>query len=335
MTRRPPARLVALVAALVALTASCGREASRPIGIKEYPGDIVFGDQALPPPPPVPPSAEPTPTFPGFIVPPAPRETFDLEPVTTTPSSAPSTTTTAVPVACPDLDPFAVPAVEEQGVVTQPPAPQTLTYRLAGGVTVDGKTTPLPASEQRTVGVPGAAEVALFRFNVGVKQGAAETVTTYQVDQRSGNNDADGISIVQIRTSDQVATDAFTPSAPIKVMPLPPVKGKNFTGAGADPLHGTAITIYGELVDKVRVNACGVAVEGWQVKVGSDPTTGQPSSIQAPGRNLTMSGTYVVSTQFGGLIVADDLVLDGTEDGRRVTKKQASTTNTEPRRLGK
>lgn len=336
-TRR---RLVALAGALALLTAACGGTPTRPIGIKEYPGDVVFGDQAAPPTPTVPPFAEPAPAFPGFIVPPAPRQLAGDPGLTVPASSGP--TTTVRPAACPEDDPLAVPEREAFVSVTARPKAQTIPYRVRGTVTAAGTTLPLPVEATHRVGAPtNIGDPSVFRFDVAVRQGADETVTTYQVDQRSGgaavsgtaNNPtvaADSVSIVQIRSASQVATDAFTPSAPIRILPLPPVRGDRFSGTGTDPLHGTSMTVFGLIRGKTRVNACGTPLEAWLVEVGADPQTGQPSSIRSPDKNLVITGTYAVATQFGGLIIADDLTLTGTDRGRQVTIKQSSTTNRVP-----
>lgn len=340
---RPPARRTALaaVAALGLLAAACGTP-GRPIGIKEYPGDVVFGDQALPPPPTIPPAADPVPAFPGFIAPPAPREQAFDAPPTTRPRPLPT-----IPVAaCPEDDPLAVPGDEAVQRVPGPPKPATLPFRVSGTSKVGTTTVQLPPLATHKVSGPTSFGQSIFRFDVAVSQFGGETVTTYQVDQSSGgqavsgltsgnaasNVSPDNVAIVQIRTADQVATNAFTPSAPIRILPLPPVKGLRFTGAGSDPLHGTSITIHGTIVGKSRVNACGTPIEAWQVRVGVDPQTGQPSTITSPTKRIVLTGTYSVATQFGGLIVADDLVMEGTESGQAVRIAQRSATNTVPAR---
>jgi hypothetical protein len=306
-------RVIRLAAALL-LVAACGQAPRPSVGMKEYSGDVVYGDNAAPPPPTSPPGAEPLPGFPGFIVPPAPRPD-PVAPAVTPGSTAPppATTPTTAPaaVACPEDDPLDVPADEAQGTVPGPPRSATLPYRQRGRITSpDGRFEPLPPAALHRVDGQTAIGAGTFRFNVGVQSGSLETVTTFQVDQRGAQ---DGIGIVQIRTKDQVATDAFTPAAPITVLPIPPVQGRTFTGAGSDPVHQTAMTIFGKVMGKDRVNACGRPIEGWLVRVGTDPQSGQPSTIVSPTGTTVITGTYVVATQYGGLVVADDLTLDGSD----------------------
>jgi hypothetical protein len=322
-------RRVVAVLTVTALLAGCGTAPRPSVGMKEYSGDVVYGDNALPPPPTSPPAAEPVPGFPGFIVPPVPRQ---LPPGLQAVTPEPSTTTTrtrgtAPPLACAEDDPLAVPHEEALITVPGPPRSATLPYRQTGTKTAGGRTTAVLSQAAHAIDGQTTLAAGTFRFNVSVTEAAMSTVTTYQVDQRGAQ---DGIGIVQIRTKDQVATDAFTPAAPITILPLPPVLGRTFTGTGADPIHQTGMTVYGKVIGKTRVNACGVPIEAWKVAVGTDPQTGQPSRIVSPTGTTTITGTYAVATQFGGLVVADDLTLEGSDAGGAVKIAQQSTTNKVP-----
>jgi hypothetical protein len=334
MTTSPHRRRTAAgLAALAVLLAGCGDAPTRPIGVREYPADIALGEQATIPPPAEPPAAELAPAFPGFIAPPAPRATDDTATATTTtspePTASTTTTTSAPAIACPDPDPLAVPVDEAQGFVPRPPAAQQLPFRVSGTSSVDDEVTPLTGDVVHTVGASTPFGDTTFRFDVAIGAEDDGTVTTYQVDQR-GVAQTDGVAIVQIRTTDQVATDAFTPSAPIRILPLPPVKGQRFSSTGADPIHATSLTIFGQVVDKVRVNACGTPLEAWQVRVGPDPQTGQPSAIRGPAKEIVLSGTYAIAPQFGGLVITDALRMKGTDATRSILIDRTSTTNVRP-----
>ena len=319
--------------ALALVLTGCGEAPTRPIGVREYPADIALGEQERIPPPTVPPAADLAPAFPGFLAPPAPRD-LDVAPspaTTSTTVAVPITTTTTVALpACPDPDPLAVPTDEAQGFVPAPPAAESIPFRVGGTTTVDDVTTPLAAEAIHRIGATTPFGDATFRYDVEISEGDRGTVTTYQVDQRSASNVVDGVSIVQIRTTDEIATDAFTPSAPIRILPLPPVKGLRFSSSGADPLHATSITIFGQVVDKTRVNACGIPLEAWLVRVGPDPQTGQPSAIRGPTKNVVITGTYAIAPQFGGLVISDALRMEGTDGGSRVLVDRTSSTNRRP-----
>lgn len=318
-------RLLATVAALGVLASGCGAPTTA-IGMREYAADIAYADESRPPPPPPPPAAEPAPAFPGFVAPPAPR----AQPVAVgepEPSPVPTTTTTTTiqPVACPEDDPLAVPTEEAGPSIPGSPLPGGYPFRQEGAIEVDGDVTEtLPAETVHRVDDIVAMPGDSVRYNVAVDGIDATTVTTYEVSRRGVEN---GLHIVQIRTEDDVATDAFTPSAPIKVLPTPPVTGDRWSSSGADPLHRVGLTINGRILGKTRVNACGTPVEAWLVEVGDNPDTGQPSQITGPGKQLTITGTYAVATQMGGLIVAEDLTLSGTDGGRQVEITRTAAIN--------
>jgi len=314
-----------LIGAAVVLTAGCAAPET-PIGMREYPADIAYADSAQPLPPPPVPAANTAPGFPGFIVPPAPRVTVDEVVVGPEPVPTPTTRTTVLRAACPEDDPLAVPDEAPLSIPVDP-AIGDYPFRQRGTVKVGDETFTLPAETthrvDEVVSLPGGST----RFNVTVESVDATTVTTYEASRRAVEG---GLHIVQIRTDDQVGTDAFTPSAPIKVLPTPPVVGERWSSTGADPLHGTALTINGRVMGKTRANACGTPVDAWLVEVGADPTTGQPSRITGPGKSLEIKGTYAVATQFGGVIVAEDLVLSGTDSGDPVRIERHAVINQVP-----
>lgn len=323
------------VATGTALAATACGTAPRPtLGMKEQAANVVYGDNAAPPPPPEPPAANPVPGFPGFIAPPAPRVAeAPPAPGGSGPASAPTSTIpplpTLAPPPCPEDDPLDVPKDEAKVSVPGPPRTATLPYRQSGSTTVGTTTTPATPTALHKVDGQTVLGPTTFRFNVAITSGTATTVTTYQVDQRGAE---DAVSIVQVRTRDGVGTDAFTPSAPITILPLPPVRGRTFRSTGSDPLHQTAMTIYGKVLGKTRVNACGTPLDAWLVEVGPDPQSGQPSRIVERTRSTTIKGTYAVATQFGALVVARDLVLEGTDANERVRIAEPATINRVPAR---
>ncbi len=312
--KRSRAVAVALVA-LAALLSACGSTPGVPIGIKEVSGDIVYADRTKPTAPPPVRGADPFPSFPGFLSPPAPR--VALPTITTTPP------TTAPPRACPEDDPLAVPA-EAPAIIPGQPLPGAYRFRQSGSVTSAGRTTPLVAEIDHRVDRVTAGATGAINFDVGITENGATTTTTYSVVRRGAQ---DGLYLAAIRTNDAIGTSSFTPSSPVQLLPTPTVKGTRFSSAGTDPLGQVSIVINGTVTGKTRVNACGTPVDAWLVTVGSEPQTGAPSRIVGPQRNVTITGTYAVATQFGGLIVAEDLVLDGTEGGDPVTIKRQDRIN--------
>ncbi|MGI8792954.1 MAG: hypothetical protein ACR2H3_07245 [Acidimicrobiales bacterium] len=317
-----------LVVALSLLASGCATTPTVPIGMKEYPADIVYGDQSTPAPPPPVPAADPRPAFPGFIAPPAPRP-----PSPTSPPTTRQPTTTLPVVRCPADNPLDVPKREASPSVGSTPSVGRYPFRQTGHSKVDGTVvaTLAPETEHQ---VDAIRDVALesFRFDVGVLQGDATTTTTYEVNRRGVEN---GLHIAQIRTSDPLGTSAFTPSAPVKLLPFPAVIGARWRSAGTDPLHQVTLSINGLVRGKTRVNACGTPLDAWLVEVGRDPQTDQPSRIVGPQKSIELTGTYAVATQFGGMIIAENITMRGSDQGQQVeVTRDAAINNSNPRPLG-
>lgn len=308
------------VAAVAVLSAACGRPGGDvPIGMREYVGDVVYGDQAPPTTIAAEPAANPVPGFPGFVSPPAPRPsvlvTFD-DPMTTT--------TTAPPSACPAADPLAIPRDVAGTQVPGPPQEGVYPYRQGGLVQVGDETIALPAASEHRVGNSQSLLEGVFRFDVAITEFGAETNTTYQVDQRGAD---DGVFIAGIRVGDASGVDQFRPTTPVKILPLPPVTGRTFSSAGTDPLNRTTIVINGRVLGKTRVDACGDPLDAWLVEVGSNPSTGQPSRIIGPNRSVVITGTLAIAPQFGGLIVHEQLKEEGSDSGQPLMIDRTATIN--------
>jgi hypothetical protein len=315
------------VVALGLLASACGQPGENiPIGMREYVGDVVYGDQSPPTTLAAAPAANPVPGFPGFVSPPAPRpavlETFD-DPLTTT--------TTSPPPACPAADPLAVPRDVAGTQVSAPPEQGVYTYRQGGTVLVGNNGGFLPASSDHRVANVQSLLEGVFRFDVAISEFGAETTTTYQVDQRGAD---DGVFIAGIRTGDSSGVDQYRPTTPVKILPLPPVVGRTFSSAGTDPLNRTTIVINGRVIGKTRVDACGDPLDAWLVEIGNNPSTGQPSRIIGPNRNIVITGTLAIAPQFGGLIVEEKLKEEGSDSGQPVLIDRTATINsTSPRPL--
>ena len=315
------ARLIGIALVAGILATACGAPPSLPVGVKEYPADIVYGDAAKPEPPPPVPAADPAPAFPGFLAPPAPRPNRSTTPPT--PPTAP--TTTAVAAACPEDDPLVVPEAEAPPEVRGEPTEGNYPFRQHGQAIVDGEVVAtLPPQAPRRLDNYRQLALSSYRFDVTVSEFEAATSTTYEVARRGAEN---GLYIAQIRSSDPFGTSAFTPSAPVKMLPFPANTGLRWSSAGTDPLHGITLSIHGLVLGKTRVNACGTPLDAWLVEVGEDPQTGQPSRIVGPDKSVVITGTYAVGTQFGGLILAEDITLRGSDSGEPVEITTTATIN--------
>ena len=303
-------RRLALVLVVALTGGACGSAPRAPLGIKEVPRDVVYGDRTKPTVPPPPLGANPAPAFPGFLLPPV------VEAVQPPTRPAPA-------AACPEDDPLATPA-EATPTIGGQPLPGGYPFRQQAKQVLGNQTTVLPYSSVHRVDNLAPGPGGVVGFDVGIAEAGVTTTTTFQI-RRSGVED--GLYIAQIRSDGSGGTSAFTPSAAVKMLPTPTVRGMRWSSVGTDPLGGITMVINGYVTGKTRVNACGTPVDAWQVEVGTDPQTGQPSRIVKPSGDVTITGTYAVATHLGGLIVAEDLTLDGRESGQPLTLTRSDRIN--------
>jgi hypothetical protein len=165
-----------------------------------------------------------------------------------------------------------------------------------------------------------------FTYDVVVTQFGSTTTTTYEVVRRAGQSDVDGIYITNtVMTSPDGSVQQFQPLAPgLRILPLPAAVGATWSSAAVDPLRGTATTLDGAVKEIGRVDACGKLVQGWfsQVKV-TTKLVGTPENQ----RDLVIDVGYIIATQLGGLVVADNSSLTGTDRGATVTQQTNSVIN--------
>jgi len=80
------------------------------------------------------------------------------------------------------------------------------------------------------------------------------------------------------------------------------------------------INVNGTIKGTQQVNACGTQLQGWEVSL-----TG---TITGPDKNLTLTATFVVAPQMGGVIIADSVTQQGTDEGKPVFTQVSSVLNT-------
>lgn len=129
----------------------------------------------------------------------------------------------------------------------------------------------------------------------------------------------------------------FSPSTPLILMKTP-ASGNGVTpgyqtwkDAQSDPAHGSSMRIDGAITGKVRVNACGTAIDAWEVQatitlVSAPPTDAPLGQVGGP-TNLTITATYEVATGLGGQIVQESQQWSGTLDGQSISADWKSTLN--------
>ena len=317
---------VGLVAALALAVGACaGPSAPLEIGSKEIPVDITLGDQGQTPPP-RPLGANPSPlAFPGFIQPPIPRP----QPGLTEPHPGVG--------ACPLADPLDAALLVARRSAPALPAQGAYRFRNQGSFTVDGVETAYPPTTKRTVVDPRPIDAeGNFEFGVRISLIDETTTTTYRV-LNGGTLPDRGIYIVRVITERASGTDSFVPHQPILLLPFPPpelgtnledeiddARGDTYRSSGTDPLTSTTMILEARLAGKARVDACGEWIDAFDVEV----ITGR---IVGPSKQITFTGRYAVAPQYGGLIVEDDIQMEGTQDFVPVASANRARINRVPR----
>ncbi len=326
-------------AAAASMTAACaGPVTPLDVGMRERSVDIVLGDQNPEGPPGRPTASNPFPgsTAPGFVTPAAQLGRVPGRPAHGGGSLAPA--------ACAPTNPFEFP--EAAGIlVHDAPAAGSYRYRRQASLRVadsaDGVAAAppmsLPPEVLRIVELLESPVDGSTRYNVTQSEGAVRTTTTYRV---SRGYVAGGLFLEQIVVSDAAlpaplvpagqsaaGVESFVPLPPVKLMDLPAgPQDVAQQGGGVDPLTGAALTLRYRTVARERVDACGVALEGWRVEL-----SGNYERVGV--RGYPISGSIVVAPQLGGRIIADELRL-GTEqtpgrsaDGSFFSQTSRTTTN--------
>lgn len=317
---------LAAVVVLALLASACGGpEDPFEVGTREFPVDILLGEQQTPAPP-APVRSNPTPVaFPGFVEPPAHRP----EP------GAPPPVREGPPTAdCPAAHPFEAALLAAGPFARQPPVVASYTFRNNGYLEVAGaERIDFPSRTTRAVTEVRALEGQdNYAYDLEAEVGGPLTTTTYRV-VNSGDTPDRGLYIARVRTGD----DVFTPQPPVLLLPFPPPElgtqledeaqqaaGQEYRSAGTDPSTRTTLAIEARVDGKERVDACGEWVDAWRVEVIA-------GRIVGPGKDLRFTGAVNVATQYGALVVQDDLHMEGTDGLDEVTIRNRASINEVPR----
>lgn len=328
---------LAWAAVALVLGAACsGPRSPIELSMKQVPGDVLLGSRAQTTAPDtiveLPSAVNPEPVgFPSFLQSPPPVRPQRID----TGNGAPPTTTTAPeppPPACPAGDLLTPPANEASKNVSSPPRAATFVYRNDGSYEVvdaqgrkDGGR--YPAESRRLVEPTEKAVDGTFSFAVSEELAGRRTTTTYFVDPASG------IYLAGMVTREpDGSTDRFVPADPrsLVILPLPAREHLKFEGRGVDPLQRTSMTITGQVGVRIRVDACGAPLSGWEVKI-------LDGRIRGTNKQVEFTANYVIGTQYGGLVLRDavDVRCDSQvsvfcDNGRRVTSKNTATISSEP-----
>lgn len=326
-------RALGLVAGVVALACTaCGPDVDLRTGVSSQPTSLLLGALAIPAPPA--PVGVPVPSYPGVVTTPT-KPIIEIPPVVK-----------PEPVkACPDLPLYAAPELLASLSVDGKPKPGAYTYRQSGSSTLDGKKgAALPAESVRTLtALEPQTPLEQSRFKVSTTSfDGAKTEITYSLIQSPVPPVTvpgvtlpvpfplgvppvtvaapTGLSIVEMTTTLGGTETTFRPSAPgLRIFDEPAAPTKTWTSAAVDIQSQVLLLLNGTYGTHKTVNACGKAVDGWDVTL--------ETTILGLGESLTQTQHLVMSPQLGGLIVSEDSVISGTVNGHSVEQKSTSTIN--------
>lgn len=326
-------RKLALAVCMVLLASCGGPRTPLDVGAKEFPANILLGkraaDIALPPPPAR--SNTDLSFFPGFLQPPIPR----AQPGEVPPVDAVSD--------CPVADPNGPSDLAAFNRAPKPPVPATYVYRNSGGFEIaGGEKGPYPPSSTRTVKNVRMLGAEEYEYDLEIFEGGRTTTTTYRVIS-TPSNPRRGIYLVQVVAPGSRGTDHFRPDPPILLMPFPPPEfGTNledetsqstqgqYRTSGTDPLTQTTMVLEARISPespKLRADACGEWVDGWDIEV----TFGRIVSNGIQGvKDISFTGHFSLATQYGGLVVRDQIVMSGRDGVDEITSAKISTINSVP-----
>lgn len=295
-----------MVAVVGLLAGGCAPDQSVDAGMNRYSTDLVMGSPKKPAPalPPAP-QTDIDPGFPSFIVPPPPAVAPGSPPPTTVPPPA--------PVSCPQAGVLDIPEPAPAEIAGKP-AEGVYSYRQTGTAKVGESQFVLPGQSERVVQNVVDVGDGVFRYDVAITQFDSTTTTTFEVARRVGRSEVDGVFIVRIRKERPgMSPKEFLPVAPgLRIFALPAREATTWRSVATDPIRATTMSLEGAITNRERVDACGELIEGWASKVVVTVTRpGTASNSQ----ESTIEATYVVAPQLGGLIVSDDVVEKGTDNG--------------------
>lgn len=325
----------ALVVAVGLLAGACnGPREPIDVGVREVASDIVLGSQATPRP--AGPVASPIPPTPVALNIPTPVRL--PAPPRFAPAPGP-TTPRPVRGSCPAADPLQVPRhPADEGAGTAPVA-ESFEVRNDGTFTVSGPNANEGRFEESSVRhvhdvvVDDAGDVT---YDVSTTLAGTGTVTSYLlrnsrsfddglgVGDQAGLDQQRGLYLTQVLSKmpdDRLSS--FRPATPLRLLRFPAFAGDTFESAGTDPVTGTTMRWTVTVEGHVRVDLCGELVDAIRVHLSN-------GRVDGPEANVEFAATYDIATQYGGLILRDQVTASGREGLDTVTRTNTAVLTSVP-----
>lgn len=328
---------IAALAALFLVAACAGPRAPIDVGSKEVPIDLLLGAKVA--------KVAQAP-LPPLEIPVTPQGLVTFRPVPVLEPPAPATTEPPGP--CPEMDPLAVPKKVATNNISAPPKPGTYTARTVGRFRVGGANAQdvlLNPSSTIVVGSPMQEAAGTTTFDFTVKNGNAETTSTYRIvplgvspsppappsaggvtatvpnDAPKLSPAAPGLYLARVSSPGSVG---FTPTAPgILVTRFPIDLGTTIDTSGTD---GVTTTSWRTTVKaKETVDACGTPIDTYRIELSNGRTvTGKNAE------SITFTGVINLGTQYGGLPLFQRTDATGTQGTAAITRSVQLTFDSEP-----
>lgn len=111
------------------------------------------------------------------------------------------------------------------------------------------------------------------------------------------------------------AQGTFNPSPPSLLLPFPVQAGDQWQSTSVSAGNGQTLRVEGVVNERKAVDACGTLIDGWLAEL--DVVDASSSNIVQRREEL------VVSTQFGGMIIGQTIVEEGTDEAGNNVKFEA------------
>jgi len=269
--------------------AGCGPTTQKDLSMKSVPVPILLHAQppaAAAPSPAV--SPVPVPVIPlgnGIaIVPPT------EEPVVPTPPP-PAPAPSAPP--CPALSPFAAPARPATPSIVTTAVNGRFAFRNIGTINGANPGPSVVTVTDASQSSSGADQT--YHFTVTDVTAGVTTQRSFQATYTAaGTVETGELDLMSIADSKGYSVSF---AAGLKLLQTPATPGTSWQSAATDPVHATTYTFSGQVVKRMLVNACGAAVDTWEV-TGTEGATG-------PSESVSYSLEFNVATGYGGFIVQE------------------------------
>ena len=300
------ARLIAALVAATCLAAACGGGGKPPFefGIRPVALNLSFKEPDLA-----------KPVAPNVIVkvipaPPGVDTGADLAPYETDPGEAPPIIYPPALTGCPKAPKGSVPVDPVTFAVDAAPAAGTYRRHNTGSITVTGGpfpiTIPFPFTSTWTVSKPE-------KITTTDPLGTTTTVIQYEVRKDLAPGFAvtdrfeirkDRVVLMKRTTKTDAGETVFEPSPAIDFFVFGQ-EGDSWNSGGVDLERGTSMVIQGKIEAREVVDVCGTVYDSF--RVSSSETTVDLATGDTSGTAQDDPNIYNVATQFGGLVIAEDV----------------------------